>query len=180
MGRHVALLRGINVGGKNRLPMKVLSAMFVAAGCSDVQTYIQSGNVAFTASDALARRLPAAISAAIEDQAGLTVPVMTRSLAELRSVVVDNPFLKADAEEKSLHVLFLADKPKANDTAALDAGRSPPDVFEVRGREIFLMCPNGLARTKLTNAYFDAKLKTTSTARNWRTVQQLVDLAAAG
>lgn len=86
MGRHVALLRGINVGGKNKLPVKVLSAMFVDAGCSGVQTYIQSGNVVFTASDALVRRLPAAISAAIEDQAGLTVPVMTRSLEELRTI----------------------------------------------------------------------------------------------
>lgn len=113
----IALLRGVNVGGKNKLPMKDLGGMFAAAGCGAGRTYIQSGNV-----------------------------------------------------------LFLADTPSQDRIDGLDAHRSPPDAFLVRGGEIFLNCPNGVARTKLTNTYFDAKLATVSTGRNWRTVTKLLEL----
>ncbi|MCU1318566.1 MAG: hypothetical protein JWP98_84, partial [Edaphobacter sp.] len=74
------------------------------------------------------------------------------------------------------HVYFLAGMPTAGDVAGLDAGRSAPDAFAVIGREIYLQLPNGMGRTKLTNAYFDSKLKTVSTARNWRTVLKLVEM----
>jgi uncharacterized protein (DUF1697 family) len=174
---HVALLRGINVGGKNPLPMKELAAMVEAAGASDVRTYIQSGNVIFRASPAIARGVAAAVSAAIAGRFGFTAPVVTRSAAELEAIAESNPFLGRGADPATLHVVFLADEPAPERVAALDPRRSPPDELEVRGREIFLRCPNGYARTKLTNAYFDSKLATTSTVRNWRTVLQLVELA---
>jgi uncharacterized protein (DUF1697 family) len=88
-----------------------------------------------------------------------------------------NPFLEAGADIGTLHVAILADAPAAAKVKALDPDRSPPDAFAVRGREIYLQCPNGYGRTKLTNAYFDSKLATTSTVRNWRTVLKLVELA---
>ena len=174
---HVALLRGINVGGKNQLPMKSLAAMFVEAECSDVRTYIQSGNVVFRAKDATARRIGAVISDTILDRFGLRVPVLTRTAVELRDVASDNPFVRAGVDAGTLHVAFLAGLPGASKVAALDPKRSPPDQFAVRGREIYLRCPNGMARTKLTNKYFDSTLGTTSTMRNWRTVLQLLELA---
>jgi len=172
----VAFLRGINVGGKNKLPMKALAAMFSDAGAAAVQTYIQSGNVIFRAPPALVAQLPAAITAAIADGYGYRVPVIVRTAAELMQISRSNPFLPA-AEERALHVVFLAAEPEPAAAAALDPDRSPPDRFTVGGREIYLCCPKGLARTKLTNQYFDAALGTTSTIRSWQTVLKLAELA---
>ena len=177
MGTHIALLRGLNVGGKNKLPMKDLASMFTDAGCSDVQTYIQSGNVVFQARRAITTRIPALIAEAVWDRFGFRVQVVTRSAGELCKVARCNPFLRVGADAESLHVAFLADLPEAGKVALLDPNRSPPDEFRVRDREIFLHCPNGIARTKLTNDYFDSRLATTSTVRNWRTVIKLLELA---
>ncbi len=174
---YVALLRGINVGGKNKLPMADLAAMFDGAGCSDVKTYIQSGNVIFRATEVRASRIHGVITKSIADRFGLRVPVIMRQAAELHAVARGNPFLHAGADPETLHVIFLADRPDAAKVKALDPKRSPPDAFEVRGREIYLRCPNGAARTKLTNDYFDTRLATTSTMRNWRTVLKLVEMS---
>jgi uncharacterized protein (DUF1697 family) len=175
----LALLRGVNVGGKNKLPMRELVALFEAEGCTDVVHYIQSGNVVFRAAPALAARVGGAIAASIERQFGFSAPVITRSAAELHEAVERNPFLLAGADVTTLHVGFLAEAPSPRAIAALDPARSPPDRFEVRGREIFLCLPNGVARSKLTNAYFDAKLATTSTFRNWRTLLTLLEMLKA-
>ena len=173
---HVALLRGINVGGKNMLPMKALAELCEAEGCAAVRTYIQSGNVLLRAPRARAARLAGALAARIEREHGFAVPVVLRTVDELARIARSNPFLPRGPAEQ-LHVLFLADEPTEEALAALDPRRSPPDVFTVAGREIFLRLPNGAARTKLTNAWFDSRLATTSTMRNWRTVLELVRLA---
>ena len=173
---YVALLRGINLGGRNKLPMRDLSAMFVEAGCTAVRTYIQSGNVVFDAPPELAARLPDVIAARIAGEFGYRTPVVQRTAAQMREVVTGNPFLSAGADPATLHVLFLAAPPDPQRTAALDPDRSPPDRFAVRGPDVFLHLPGGAARTKLTNDYFDAKLGTVSTGRNWRTVTTLLDL----
>jgi uncharacterized protein (DUF1697 family) len=177
METHVALLRGINLAGKNRLPMKDLAAIFTDAGCGSVTTYIQSGNVVFEAKAALARLLPALVEKAIADTFGYHVPVVTRTGAELRRIVGGNPFLRSGADPATLHVAFLDVAPGAARVKTLDPARSAPDAFTVRGRDIYLHCPNGFGRTKLTNAYFDSKLGTTSTVRNWNTVEALLALA---
>ncbi len=174
---YVALLRGVNVGGKNKMPMRDLFMMFTLAGCEAVETYIQSGNVVFKAGSALAARIPTLIASGIEERFGYRVSVVVRTAEELRDVVRDNPFLSAGVDAERLHVAFLADVPEDDRVAQLDPDRSPPDAFQVRGREIFLYCPNGLARTKLTNGYFDSKLATTSTVRNWRTTLTLLTMA---
>jgi uncharacterized protein (DUF1697 family) len=161
----VALLRGVNVSGHNRLPMAALRAVLTDAGFHDVRTYIQSGNVGFRAPAALARRLPALIARHF----GLTVPAVLRTTAELRAVVRANPFLRAGADPRGCYVAFLADRPTRARVAALDPDRSPPDRFAVRGREVYLWLRNGAARTKLTADWFDARLATVSTHRNWRT-----------
>ena len=103
--------------------------------------------------------------------------MVLRTVGELVDLADRNPFLRAGTAADGLHVAFLADAPLADRVARLDPGRSPGDAFEVCGREVFLHCPNGLARTKLTNAYFDATLGTTSTMRNWRTVLALLSMA---
>ncbi len=176
--KHVALLRGINVGGKNKLPMKDLTELFVDAGCSRVETYIQSGNVVFEAPDVVLKGLPEAISAAILDRFRYTVPVIVRSATQMAGVVESNPFLRTEPPENQLHVYFLVETPGAAAVESLDPDRSPPDEFAVKGQEVYLRLPNGMGRTKLTNAYFDSKLDSTSTARNWKTVRQLAAMSA--
>jgi uncharacterized protein (DUF1697 family) len=175
-GTFVALLRGINVGGKNKLPMTELVALFEGAGCLDVRHYIQSGNIVFAATAALAKRVPALVSAAIASGLELKVPVVVRSREEMRAVAKSHPLLDRGAALESLHVVFLADAPTAAAATSLDPERSPPDTFVVRGREIYVSCPNGAGNSKLTNAYFDSKLRTISTGRNWRTVLKLVEM----
>jgi uncharacterized protein (DUF1697 family) len=173
---YVALLRGINVGGKNRLPMTDLRERFIEAGCGEVRSYIQSGNVIFTAPPSLAASLPGIITAGIAATFGYRTPVLLRSADQLREVLTTNPFLRAGATEDTLHVMFLADRPSSDRVDILDPDRSPGDAFAVRGQEIYLCLPNCVAETKLSNAYFDTKLGTTSTGRNWRTVAKLLAL----
>ncbi|MBZ0271896.1 DUF1697 domain-containing protein [bacterium] len=174
---YVAVLRGINVGGKHRLAMKDLAAMFEDAGAIDVRTYIQSGNVVFRASEGVAASLPARVAAMIEERLGFRAPVVTRTAGEIDRIAKSNPYRAAGADPKSLHVVFLAGKPDASRVRALDPDRSPGDEYTVAGSVIYLLCPHGVARTKLTTDYFDAKLQTTSTTRNWNTVLKLRELA---
>ena len=176
---HVALLRGINVGGKNKLPMKDLTQMFVTAGCSDVRAYIQSGNVIFRPPAGGVPRLPELISAQIAKRYGYRIPVVLRTAAQMDHVVRHNPFLPAGAAETDLHVLFLLDLPAPRCLQDLDPTHWLPDTFSVRGQEVYLWLPNGTARTKLNNQYFDSRLATTSTGRNWRTVTTLLEMMTA-
>lgn len=179
-GYHIALLRGINVGGKNILPMKELAAMFVGVGCGDVRTYIQSGNVVFTAKPAIVKRLPGLISKAISDDFDLDIPIVMRTARELAKVAGNNPFLKNGQDTKPLYVAFLEEKPSKAAQKALDPDRSPPDEFAVRGSEIYLNYLNGAGKTKLNTQYLDSRLKITSTIRNWRTVLKLVEMSRGG
>src|SRR6185436_4141205 len=109
--KYAALLRGINVGGQNALPMKDLAAMFVEAGCGDVKTYIASGNVAFSAAAPLAQRIPSLVSARIKKKFKLEVPVLVRSHDELAAVARGNPFLTPEQAIERLMVMFLATTP---------------------------------------------------------------------
>lgn len=122
---YVALLRGINVGGKNKLPMKDLVALFTDLGCREVTHYIQSGNILFQAPPTLVNRLSKLVAAMILERFGFSVPVIIRSSEQLREVHRNNPFLKATGA--AVHVAFLSDRPKPKDIASLDPKRSPPD-----------------------------------------------------
>ncbi|MGE0143356.1 MAG: DUF1697 domain-containing protein [Planctomycetota bacterium] len=175
MTRHVALLRGINVGGKNKLPMKDLAAIFEASGARDIVTYIQSGNVVFTATAALARAIPTVVEDGIEQRFGFRVPMVIRSASHLAAVLAGCPF--AGKPTELLHVFFLSAKPTAQVLATLDPAHSPPDEMRVVGQEIWLHCPKGLARSKFTNAWLDRKLGVVSTARNHQTLTKLVELS---
>ena len=176
--RYVAFLRGVNVGGKNRLPMADLRGIFTAAGCAAVQTYIQSGNVVFEAEQDLAERVPEIVTRAIRRQFGYKTAVVMRSSEELQRVVASNPF-DTSGDPRFLHVAFLGDAPGAEAVSRLDPQRSPPDAFAVRGRNVYLHYPNGVARSKLTNEYLAAQLQTASTMRNWRTVLKLLEVVDA-
>jgi uncharacterized protein (DUF1697 family) len=173
---HVVLLRGVNVGGRNRLTMEALARLLEAAGGRGVRTYVQSGNAVFSAGAAVARRVPAELARRLEEALGLQVPVVVRAAEELRELVRRNPFPQGAADPRRLHVAFLAEAPSPAAARALDPARSPPDAFAVRGREVYLWLPNGVAGTRLTNDYLDRTLGTVSTIRSWRTVLALEGL----
>ena len=143
---YVALLRGINVGSKNKLPMRDLIEIFAESGCADARSYIQSGNVIFDADPGVASRLPSLVAERIADRFGYRTPVVLRTAPDIAAVIAGNPFLAAGCVEDELHVYFLADRPEPDRVARLDPDRSPPDRFSVTGREIYLRLPAGMAR----------------------------------
>jgi uncharacterized protein (DUF1697 family) len=173
----VALLRGINVGGKNRIPMSELKSSLSSLGLEDVVTYIQSGNVVFGSPARDAQDLATGIERQIAEAFGVAITVLVRTAAELEAVAGSNPFLNDEADPSKLHVVFLSGRPATNAVATLDPERSPPDEFSVHGREIYLRLPNGAGRSKLTIDYFERRLGVDATARNWNTLIKLIALA---
>jgi uncharacterized protein (DUF1697 family) len=169
---YVALLRGVNVGGKHKLPMAALKAIFERAGAARVETLIQSGNVIFEAGED-AQDIVAEAGAAVSQNFGFRPPIVLRSAPQWRALIAENPFPAQGDDFKLLHAMCLTARPSAARLAKLDLMRSSPDAFEVRGETIFLRVANGVACTKLTNAWFDSTLGVVSTMRNWPTVLKL-------
>lgn len=160
--------------------MKKLVAIFERHGCDAVSTYIQSGNVVFTAKAALAKRIPKLVAAAIADDFGYDVPIVLRTDAELKKSLAANPFAAKEKDPKKLHVAFLSAKPTKKAADALDPDRSPPDRFVVIDREVHLHLPRGVGKTKLDNSYLEKTLGVRSTMRNWRTCQKLLEMSTTG
>jgi uncharacterized protein (DUF1697 family) len=173
---YVAMLRGINVSGRNKLSMEALRGMVTAAGGRDVQTYIQSGNAVFTSGKSPSV-LAQALESSLESTLGNKVPVLVRTKEELEAVTRSNPFVKRGEDVKTLHVTFMGARPGADAVAAVSGKRSDADELRVIGREVYLHCPDGYGTTKLTNAFFEKKLGSEATTRNWTTVTKLVELA---
>jgi uncharacterized protein (DUF1697 family) len=174
--RYVALLRGINVGGKTKVPMATLREICASAGCDDVVTYIQSGNVVLDSAQK-AEELQSTLEAAIAAEFGFKPAVMVRAAKEMAAVVDRNPF--PDAEEKALHVGFLHAAPAAATKKCLSAIDCNPEQLAVVRREIYLQLPDGMGRAKLPVQMERCLRPTPITVRNWRTVTKLVELAAA-
>lgn len=179
MSTHIALIRGINVGGRNKVPMRTLRSLFTSLGHQDVRTYVASGNVVFTANPNTDDDLAAAIADAIAVEFNLNVSVVLRTPDELADAAQRNPFASEDDPAK-VHVAFLRDVAADEHVGELDPDRSPPDEFVVDGREIFIHYPNGAGRSKLTIDYFERRLGTSGTARNFRTVTKLLDMVGLG
>ena len=178
MSTFVALLRGINVGGKNVLPMRELASDLRALGLENVRTYIQSGNAVFEVTGSVSKTLPVKIAARIEERHGFRPQVLIRSSDELQTAVDANPFPEAESNPKTLHVFFLASEVPSPDVASLDAAKSPSERFVLGDRVFYLHAPNGVARSKLA-ANTEKYLGVPVTARNWRTVQKLLDMTRA-
>jgi uncharacterized protein (DUF1697 family) len=177
---HVALLRGINVGGKHIVPMAALSRMFEEAGGEGVRTYIQSGNVVFSATPSGAKRVARAVGEMIAAEFGFEPRIMVRTREDLERVAAGNPLITPTCDPKRHHVGFLAETPAASRVAGLDPGRSPRDRFVVQGDVIYVHYGVSVADSKLTGAYIDGVLGTSSTFRNWRTVLKLAEMVGAG
>ena len=125
-----------------------------------------------------ATELGAGIERAISESLDLDVAVLIRSASQLARVLEENPFMKRACDPAHLHVTFLVDSPDRPAVTRIDAGRYVPDEFAVAGQHVYLHCPNGYGRTKLNNTFFERRLATAATTRNWRTVTALAELSA--
>ncbi len=177
MPTNVAMLRGVNVGARNRIKMKDLEAVFARLGHTSVITFIQSGNVVFNSRSKNPGTVARAIEAQIARDLGLDVAVLLRAKDELARVERVNPFLRTVADTARLHVTFLAEIPDAALVRTVEAFDAGPDELHVRDREVFLHCPTGYGTTKLNNGFLERKLHAIATTRNWATVTKLVELA---
>jgi uncharacterized protein (DUF1697 family) len=174
MPRYVALLRGVNVGGRT-LEIKALVKLFESEGLREVRSYIQSGNLIFSSTKAT-RELKERLQARIAERFGIEVAVILRSGEELARVVEGNPLLDDSREAGRLHVTFLEGEPRGDPPPV--SPKSAGDEFCVEGTEVYLYCPGGYGKTVYSNGYFEKHLGVRATTRNWRTVQKLNELAA--
>ena len=177
MSTLIALLRGINVVGNNKLPMKELAALLTEMGLRDVQTYIQSGNVVFHTNAKNKTALAAKISAAIEAQHGFAPQVLLLDAEELREAMAGNPYPEAESVPRTLHLFFLADAPQHPDLEALEALRTASERFMLAGKVFYLHAPEGFGRSGLA-ANAERLLGVATTGRNWNTVCKLAEMVA--
>jgi len=173
----IALLRGVNVGGNNKLPMKQLAALLETLGLSDIKTYIQSGNAVFRGPKGPPAALAQVIASAIEETFDFRPQVIVMSKDDLAKAVAANPFPEGDNEDgRSLHLFFLGQTPKKIDATALDAVKHPTERWKANGPFFYFHAPEGFGTSKLATKA-EKCLGVPATARNWRTVRELLKLA---
>jgi uncharacterized protein (DUF1697 family) len=179
MASRIVLLRGINIGSRNRIAMPALREALEEAGFDDVRTYLQSGNVVLSS-----RAAPATVArkceAAIAEEFGLDIDVVVRTRAELAGVVKRNPLAKVATDPKRYQVSFLSAKPPGKIVRKLESLAADGERLVASGRELYAWHPKGVARSKLWAALAGRGLGVTATARNWTTVTKLLELADAG
>ena len=174
MARFVSLFRGINVGGNKPVRMDALKELHESLGLQRVETYIQSGNVVFTSEDAIPAQLSRQIEEAFEHKFGFLSKVMVRSADEFNMTIENNPFKDQPMKEtKWVVAMFLASEPISTALEDIQKTYSGPEELHIIGQEVYIYYPDGIGRSKLTNAFLEKKLKTMGTARNWNTVLQL-------
>ena len=179
MARHVVLLRGINIGSRNRVSMPKLREALEEAGFTDVQTYLQSGNVVLE-SRAKPETVRRKVEQLIEEQLGLEIAVVVRTKAELAAVAKRNPHARVAKDPKRYQVTFLAKKLPARTVKELEQAAAPDEHVVVAGREVYAWHPAGVARSKLWSKLAGQGLGVTATSRNWTTVEALLELASDG
>ena len=175
MATYIALLRGINVSGHNMIKMDELKGVLGELDFTGIRTYIQSGNIVFGSNSDDPAALAAGIAGKIRERFGFEVPVVIRTLQELDVISKSNPFLRdGNLDAGKMHVTFLSELPDPGRTEKIMEYNFPPDEFAINGKEIYLYCPDGYGRTKLTPQFFESKLKVSTTTRNWKTILTLL------
>lgn len=176
----ISILRGINVSGQKKILMSDLKGLYENLGFKDVATYIQSGNVIFKSNEKLPDTgFAKKIEEAIEKKYDFKVPVVIRSEEEMKKTISSNPFLKEkNNDSKRLYVTLLSEIPAKENVESIENIDFSPDKFIIIGKEIYLCVPNGYGETKISNNFFEKKLKVKATTRNWNTVNKLSDMAS--
>ncbi len=171
------MLRGINVSGQKKIKMNELRTLYESLGFRLVKTYIQSGNVIFESPDSDTSELKSKIETNIKQTYGLSVTVIIRTAGEFQHVINNNPFCGTRQEDiTKLHVTFLSETPSASSLKTIDKLKDKSNEWIIAGKEIYLFCPNGYGRTKLTNNFFAKNLNLSATTRNWNTVNKLYEI----
>jgi uncharacterized protein (DUF1697 family) len=173
---YIALFRGINIVGNRRLPMKDLKALMENQGCLEVETYIQSGNVVFRSGMSDRLRMARLLGSAVLKSHGFEPSVCVLTSRELARAASANPFPAAAEKPTTLHLFFLADRPKKPNLAALEALRSATERFVLDGKVFYLYTPDGFGISRLAERA-EKLLGVVATARNWRTVTRLLEIA---
>jgi uncharacterized protein (DUF1697 family) len=176
MKTYIAFFRGINVGGKNKLPMKDLVGTLENVGCQHVTTYIQSGNAVFRSEEADASLLSEKIKAAIGESHGFEPQILLLASDELETAMRSNPFPEAESEPKSLHLYFLAASPESPDVESLERIKDDREHFALGDGVFYLHAPDGIGRSRLA-ANAEKLLGVQATARNWRTISKVMEMA---
>jgi len=178
MKTYISILRGINVSGKNLIRMNSLQEMYEGLGFQKVKTYIQSGNVVFQSPETNLEELERIISESILKRFAANVPVLVREASELKNILTRNPFVNEIKEDiGKLHITFLSKSPEKQFLQGIENGSYLPDKYIIVDRAIYLFCPKGYGTTRLSNNFFENKLKVKATTRNLRTVMELVKLS---
>jgi uncharacterized protein (DUF1697 family) len=178
MKAFISMLRGINVGGQKTIRMEELRSLYEELGFDHIRTYVQSGNVVFNSAEQEAAKLAKRIEEHIKQSYGFSVPVFMREAHDLERILANNPFLKGRNEDPSkLHVSFLYKAPEGIDWSNLNIQHDEADEFSIGEQEIYLFCPNGYGKSKLSNTMFERKLNMLLTTRNWNTVNALYSMA---
>jgi uncharacterized protein (DUF1697 family) len=177
LATYVALLRGINVGGNNILPMQDFRELLAKLECTDVSTYIQSGNAVFNHSGG-ATSLSAAISNSIEESFGFRPAVMVLAAKDFSAIAAENPFAKKVAEPKTLHIWFARGRIENADSERIAALAAKDETYHLTETAFYLHAPNGIGRSKLA-AGVEKCLGVEGTGRNWRTVGKILEMIAA-
>lgn len=175
----VALLRGVNVGGANRLTMAALRAAFESAGGREVETLMQSGNVVFSAPADQGEAIVGRVRAAVARDLAIESPIVLRDADSWRRLVAGNPFLADGANPEVQHAICLSTPPGAEAVARIESSRAQHEAFAMVGANVYLKLSNGVARSKLANVWLDARIGVVATMRNWRTVTKLAALIDA-
>ncbi len=174
----ISMLRGVNVGGHNKIKMEALRALYESLKLRDAQSYVQSGNVIFRTDERDIARLAKRIEDGIERKFGFRPNVILRTAAEMRDVIARNPFAKRRGIEPSkLLVTFLASDPDAEAREKVRQVKCDPEELRIEGRELYIYFPNGMGRSKLPWAGFGKTLKTPGTGRNWNSVTKMLEMA---
>ena len=172
----IALFRGINVGGKNPLPMNGLTAILEKTGANEIKTYIQSGNAVFKIEEGRILRYVQLVTAEIKKQYGFEPHILVLGLDEIDQAIANNPFWKAEIDPSTLHLGFLASVPKRPDLQKLSGLRTGGESFHLKERLFYLYAPEGVGRSKLY-ASAEKSLGVPMTVRNWKTVCKIKELA---
>ncbi len=176
MTRYAALLRGINVGGNNKVAMADLRALLEGLGYTDVRTHLNSGNAIFTSPATKSDAVAAAIEKAITAELGLNIKVVVRSGPELRRIIDRNPLADVATDPARHLVTFLSAPLDETKLAAVDPADFEPEQFRVIDREIYMWFPDGIRDAKLGKLAWDKRFGVVATGRNWNTVLKLADL----
>ena len=176
MQTYISMLRGINVGGQKKIRMTALKSLYESLGLGNVQTYVQSGNVVFDSEEQDDEKLRKSIEAQIEAAFGFSVPILIRTANDFKRIIESHPF--ANEEPIRVLVTFLYERPQKSRWDELSLYQDKVDQFALGEQEIFLFCPGGYGRTKLSNTFFEKKLGVVATTRNWKSINTLYEMAS--